>query len=132
LVKDPKATLEQLLSDHEQQARNVMYQLVRDFGRRFMDSHGFEIDFTDEAADMIVKEALEKNTSVRDLCAEKFKDFHFGLNLISQNKGQKKFTIEADTVNQPDKVLSEWVVKSYRDSGLEAPATSPKESEGSP
>jgi ATP-dependent Clp protease ATP-binding subunit ClpX len=121
LVKDPKAALEQLLSEHEKEARNVMYQLVRDFGNRFMDSHGFEIDFTDEAADKIVKEALEKNQSVRDLCAEKFKDFHFGLNLISQNKGQKKFTIEADTVDQPDKVLSEWVVKSYRESGIEAP-----------
>ena len=126
LVKDPKAALEQLLEEHEKQARNVMYQLVRDFGSRFMDSHGFEIEFTDEAADKIVKEALEKNLSVRDLCAEKFKDFHFGLNLISQNQGQKKFTIEADTVNQPDKVLSEWVVKSYRESGIEAPAEAPK------
>lgn len=114
LVKEPKEELEQLLSEHEKQARGVMYQLVRDFGARFMDSHGFEIEFTDEAADKIVQEALEKNLSVRDLCAEKFKDFHFGLNLIAQNQGQKKFVIDENTVGQPDKILSEWVVKSYR------------------
>ena len=101
-----------------------MYQLVRDFGNRFMDSHGFEIEFTDEAADTIVKEALDKNLSVRDLCAEKFKDFHFGLNLISQNKGQKKFTIDETTVDQPDKVLSEWVVQSYRGTNQEPPDVS--------
>lgn len=126
LVAEPKDSLEQLLSEHEKEARHVMYQLVRDFGHRFMDSHGFEIDFTDEAADKIVKEALEKNMSVRDLCAEKFKDFHFGLNLISQNKGQRKFTVEGDTVDQPDKVLSEWVVQSYRNSGQEPPEIEPK------
>lgn len=121
LVEEPKTALDKLLSDHEKQARNVMYQLVRDFGSRFMDSHGFEIEFTDEAADKIVKEALDKNMSVRDLCAEKFKDFHFGLNLISQNKGQKKFTIDETTVDQPDKVLSEWVVHSYRGTNQEPP-----------
>ena len=124
LVEEPKSALDKLLSDHEKQARNVMYQLVRDFGNRFMDSHGFEIEFTDEAADTIVKEALDKNLSVRDLCAEKFKDFHFGLNLISQNKGQKKFTIDETTVDQPDKVLSEWVVQSYRGTNQEPPDVS--------
>ena len=124
LVEEPKSALDKLLSDHEKQARNVMYQLVRDFGNRFMDSHGFEIEFTDEAADKIVKEALDKNLSVRDLCAEKFKDFHFGLNLISQNKGQKKFTIDETTVDQPDKVLSEWVVQSYRGTNQEPPDVS--------
>jgi len=132
LVEGPKEALEQLLSEHEKQARGVMYQLVRDFGARFMDSHGFEIEFTDEAADKIVQEALEKNLSVRDLCAEKFKDFHFGLNLIAQNQGQKKFVIDETTVDQPDKVLSEWVVKSYRGTDQEPPTKTTKESEPGP
>jgi hypothetical protein len=51
----------------------------------------------------------------------RFKDFQFGLKLISKNTGQDVFTIDVDAVNAPDKILSEWVVKSYRS----APASNP-------
>ena len=44
----------------------------------------------------------------------RFKDFHFGLKLIAQNSGQQEFVIDADAVEMPDKVLSDWVVASYR------------------
>ena len=51
---------------------------------------------------------------MRDLCAQRFKDFHFGLKLIAQNSGQTEFILDRDAVEAPDKVLSEWVVASYR------------------
>ena len=73
-----------------------------------------KISFTAAAADLLVNEALEKGQSVRDLCAKRFKDFHFGLKLIAQNSGQSDFTLDANAVQEPDKVLSEWVVASYR------------------
>ncbi|MCX6892706.1 MAG: ATP-dependent protease, partial [Verrucomicrobia bacterium] len=57
---------------------------------------------------------------VRELCAVRFKDFHFGLKLIAQNSGQREFVIDKDAVDAPDKILSEWVVASYRDSGGKA------------
>jgi len=61
-----------------------------------------------------VSEALAKSLQVRDLCATRFKDFHFGLKLIAQNSGQREFVLDTDAVQAPDKVLSEWVVASYR------------------
>ena len=51
---------------------------------------------------------------MRDLCAERFKDYQFGLKLISQNTARQEFQIDTDAVEAPDKVLSEWVVASYR------------------
>jgi hypothetical protein len=51
---------------------------------------------------------------VRDLCAEKFKDFQFGLRLLSQNTAKTEFTIDRAVVDAPEKALSEWVVASYR------------------
>jgi len=57
----------------------------------------------------------EEEKQVRDICAEKFKDFQFGLKLILQNTGQREFVIGPETVDAPDKILSEWVVASYRD-----------------
>ena len=73
-----------------------------------------KLSFTRAAADLLVSEALAKNQSVRELCANRFKDFHFGLKLIEKNSGRKEFVIDADAVQEPDKVLSEWVVASYR------------------
>jgi hypothetical protein len=73
-----------------------------------------KIKFTEAAAEMLVNEALEKKQSVRDLCAKRFKDFHFGLKLIAQNSGQQEFVLDKEVVQMPEKVLSDWVVASYR------------------
>ncbi len=47
----------------------VARQLVDEFARRFQENHGMNIRFTDAAADLLVKEALEKGQPVRELCA---------------------------------------------------------------
>ncbi len=117
LVDRPDADLEKLLAEHESEERAVVRQLVHDFAERFRENHGITIRFTDAAADLLVQMAVEQGTPVRDLCAAKFKDFQFGLKLIAQNTGQKEFAIGRDAVEAPDKVLSDWVVKSYRKEG---------------
>jgi endopeptidase Clp ATP-binding regulatory subunit ClpX len=115
-VDDPTAELKKILADPKQEEKIVARQLVEEFARRFQENHGLKISFTSGAAELLVDEALEKGQSVRDLCAKRFKDFQFGLKLISQNSGQKEFRIDVDAVETPDKVLSDWVVASYRKS----------------
>lgn len=114
LVDHPADALKRLLAEHEQQGRAVLRQLVLEFGERFAKEHGLTLRFTEAAADALVAEALGKQLSVRDLCAAKFKDYQFGLKLIHTNTGQTEFSLDADAVAAPDKVLSEWVVASYR------------------
>src|SRR5438105_2182363 len=114
LVDDPPADLQKILADPRQEERIVARQLVDEFALRFQENHGLKISFTPEAAEMLATEALEKSQSVRDLCSKRFKDFQFGLKLIAQNSGQQEFVIDTDAVELPDKVLSDWVVASYR------------------
>jgi ATP-dependent Clp protease ATP-binding subunit ClpX len=114
LVENPAAELAKILADPKSEERIVARQLVDEFARRFRENHGMAIRFTDAAADLLVKEALAKAQSVRELCATRFKDFHFGLKLIAQNSGQREFVIDQDAVEAPDKALSAWVVASYR------------------
>jgi endopeptidase Clp ATP-binding regulatory subunit ClpX len=114
LVDNPIAELQKILADPRQEERIVARQLVEEFARRFQECHGMMLKFTDAAADMLVNEALDKAQSVRDLCSKRFKDFQFGLKLIAQNSGQKEFVIDTDAVEAPDKILSDWVVASYR------------------
>src|SRR5256885_2754956 len=114
LVENTAAELQKLLAEHEKEEHAVMRQLLDEFARRFHENHGLKICFTDAAADALVSQALEQSKPIRDLCAEKFKDFQFGLKLIAQNTGRKEVAIDADAVETPDKVLSDWVVASYR------------------
>ena len=116
LVDDPAAELKNILADPRQEERVVARQLVEEFAHRFQENHSMKISFTAEAAELLVNEALEQSQSVREVCARRFKDFQFGLKLIAQNSGQREFVLGADVVQAPDRVLSEWVVASYRGS----------------
>jgi len=120
LVDHPAIELAKILADPKNEERIVARQLVDEFAGRFRENHGMTIRFTDAAAELLVKEALEKSQSVRDLCAKRFKDFHFGLKLIAQNSSQREFVIDKDAVEAPDKILSDWVVASYREGGPKA------------
>lgn len=114
LVSDPKTTLATLLAEQAREERATLTSIVHEFGDRFRQSHGLNLRFTEGAAVALVEEAQAVGTPVRDLCAEKFKDYQFGLKLIAQNSGQQDFLLDVEDVKRPDKVISEWVVASYR------------------
>src|SRR3954470_19343841 len=114
LVENPSAALESLLVEHKQHERAVVRGLVFEFADRFKEAHGLKIAFTEAAADALVTMSNDANQHVRDFCAHHFKDFQFGLKLISQNTGQQEFKLDADAIQAPDKTLSQWVVESYR------------------
>jgi len=114
LVDDSKTELAKLLAESAREEHVVMRQLVHEFAVRFRETHGLTIKFDDAAADYLVEQAVAQSMSVRELCAARFKDFQFGLKLIAQNTGQQEFALDRATVETPDKVLSDWVVSSYR------------------
>jgi endopeptidase Clp ATP-binding regulatory subunit ClpX len=114
LVDNPLAALQKLLAEHAVEERAVMRQLVHEFAERFQKEHALRLRFTDAAAERLVALAQESGQHVRQLCAQRFKDFQFGLRLIAQNTGQTEFTVNTEAVENPDKVLSDWVVASYR------------------
>ena len=122
LVDDPAAALRKLLAEHQNEEKLVARQLVRDFASRFKETHGLTLAFTDEAMEILIHRALAASTPVRDFCAQLFKDYQFGLKLIAQNTGQQEFIIDPAAVENPDKVLSDWVVLSYRSEARNANA----------
>lgn len=121
LVSAPAAELQKLLAEHKHEELAIARQLVHEFAQRFSDAHGLKLAFTDAAAHRLVELSTEKGVALRDLCATKFKDYQFGLRLIVQNTGQTEFTLDRDAVEEPDKVLSAWVVASYRKTETAAP-----------
>lgn len=114
LVDDPAAELGRLVAEQAREERSITRDVVHEFARRFSESYGLVIRFTEEAADRLVDLAQAENRPVRELCATRFKDFQFGLRLVAQNTDRKEFVLDRAAVEAPDTVLSEWVVKSYR------------------
>lgn len=114
VLDDPARTIEALLKAGEEEARRSQRMVIEQFAERFGGRHGLALRFEPEAVEAILRVAFEKNIPARDLCEGLFKDYQFGLGLIARNSGQSEFVIPAEAVEAPDRVLSQWVVASYR------------------
>jgi endopeptidase Clp ATP-binding regulatory subunit ClpX len=114
IVDDPAGALQKLLAENAVQEQHILRQVVHEFAGRFQAEHQLSLRFTEAAVERLVALAAEQGVPVRELCATRFKDYQFGLRLIAQNTGRTEFTVDVDGVEFPDRILSEWVVASYR------------------
>src|SRR5437667_12555407 len=84
-----------------------------EFADKFRREHGLEIVFDDSAVRRLVERTQAERMTMGDMCAHLFKDYQFGLSLISKNTGQTKFALDASAIYAPDKFLSDLVVQPY-------------------
>jgi ATP-dependent Clp protease ATP-binding subunit ClpX len=117
LVLNPDAELKRILSDGKYEERLVMAEIAKQFAARFEEKHGLRLQLTTDGIDALVEGAFQAGRNMRDQCALVFKDFEFGLKLISKNSGQTSFTVDRSVVEAPDQAMSRWVVNSYRPAG---------------
>lgn len=119
VIDNPTAEVERLCKEGREAAREESRSAAQRFAAEFGEQHGFDFSFSNEAIEALIRTAVEKNIHVRDLCADLFKDYEFGLGLVRRNSGRTAFEIPAEAVPAPDRVLSQWVVASYRDESNE-------------
>ena len=114
VLQNPSESISSMLKLGEEASRHTQRLVIEQFAERFGGQHGFAIRFDPASIDAILRMAFEKNIPARDLCESLFKDYQFGLGLIARNSGQSEFVIPVEAVEAPDRVLSQWVVASYR------------------
>ncbi|HET6409686.1 MAG TPA: hypothetical protein VFG14_17490, partial [Chthoniobacteraceae bacterium] len=114
LISNPADVLEGLLRVGKAEGRKTQIAVVKEFEERFTSTYGVKITFEEDAVEVIIDQADEAGTGVREFCEKAFKDYQFGLNLIQKNTGQREFLIPKRGVLAPDALLSEWVVASYK------------------
>jgi len=90
-------------------------QEVEAFVREFKDKHGVIVKLQDDAVSLIVEKAGAQARSVLQVARQLFRDYQFGLKLIQKNTGQKNFDLPSAAVTDPDRYLSDMVMKSYQD-----------------
>jgi endopeptidase Clp ATP-binding regulatory subunit ClpX len=112
LIENPEKRLAELLEQGQRALAEELAAVAREYAQRLSSRHSLNVEMTDEALAKLVERAVAENIHMRDLCAEVFKDYEFGLKLAEGTTEPLILTEEA--VANPDRYLSEWLVKRYR------------------
>lgn len=113
VIESPAQELQRIQTDGAYEARLAMAELAREFARRFEEQHQLRLVLSEDAVLQLADDALAAKLPILEHCGVIFKDFEFGLKLVNRNSGQTEFQIDRETVKNPQRVLSDWVVKSY-------------------
>jgi endopeptidase Clp ATP-binding regulatory subunit ClpX len=127
-VENPQKALDAALARFREGGGEIV-QEVETFSEEFFRTHELRLLFEPEAVQALRAEAGAEVGAVAELCRKKFKDFPFGLRLIRANTGQETFTLSPEAVEDPEGLLSRWVLASYAGSGKPAPDQEKKSTE---
>jgi len=112
MVEDPLPTLTMLKEQSAHLQQDVWRADIKRFATGFEKMHGFTLEFKPLAEEALIQAALESTRSMQSLCEEKFNEFEHGLTIIHRNSGQTVFRLGKLAIQDPDKELSKWVVRS--------------------
>ena len=91
----------------------VLRRAAADFITCLGETLGVPLRFSDDALGLLAEMSVARQQPVRELCSALFKDYEFGLRLV-RGTGGEPLVLARDAVENPDKFLSELVVRSYR------------------
>jgi len=112
LTENPDKRLAELMEQGQKAMAEELAAVAREYAQRLSSRHNVKVELTEGALAKLVQRALAENIHMRDLCAEVFKDYEFGLKLAEGT--QEPLLLTEEAVANPDRYLSEWLVKRYR------------------
>ncbi len=115
-IADPTSVLRIILEKSKKLEIEGHRELIKEIERRFLEQNKIVIRFDDQAITELIALAEKSHLPFIDYCEEHLREFPYGLKLISAGREIKEFVIDSDAIRNPQKTLSEWVVKSYKPS----------------
>ena len=112
-ISTPDKVLWDLRKENQESHKDVLKADIMAFGERFQQTSNLSLIFKDDAMNALVDLSLERDKTIRALCEELFKDFEYGLKLISTRTGRTEFEITKEVIANPEKELSQWVTEYY-------------------
>lgn len=112
LIDAPDKRLAELLVQGQQAMAEGLAAVAQEYAQRLGSRHNLKVELTSGALAKLVERAMAANIHMRDLCADVFKDYEFGLKLAEGTS--ESLLLTEDAVANPDRYLSEWLVKRYR------------------
>lgn len=115
-VENPKAHLKKILAENIGLRQNAMLEDLEKFVKDFFSKTNFTLDIIQPTRVKLIERALDSDKSLSTICEEIFRDFNHGLAIVARNSGSSNFEITPEAVENPDKFLSDLVVKSFKNS----------------
>ncbi len=112
-IDNPKERLTKMLLDNADLVRENIVSELKNFATRFAEETGFKLKFAQDAQDALAEKSIEQDKSVSAICYALFKDYKHGLAIVSRNTNKKTWTLTREAIENPDKFLSDLVVKSF-------------------
>jgi endopeptidase Clp ATP-binding regulatory subunit ClpX len=114
VVREPAAALAACLSHAQAVHIDPRSEEVTAFARCFEQEHGQRLVFKGDAVASLITRAQREGKGVAELCQRLFENYPFGLRLVTGSEGGGVFELGANEVADPDRYLSDLVVKSHR------------------
>ncbi len=110
-IRDPHAGVKVLLKEHAAVMQETMKEDVAAFVFRFQQQSGFQLVFEEESIRALIDLSIDCDRTIRGLCEDRFKNFEYGLKLISSRTGEKMFSVSKAMVLDPDQELSRLITE---------------------
>jgi hypothetical protein len=112
MINDPLSTLKELEAQNAHLQQDVWRNDIKRFAANFEQQFDFTIEFKPLAEKALIQEAQSTDATIQSICERKFRYFEQGLSIIHRNSGQTVFKLGKLAIEDPDRELSKWVVRS--------------------
>lgn len=103
----------------EQELQKMLLMFIEDdikkFQKNFLIDHGIFLEFEKDAIEAIKDLAFRNNKSIKQICSDSFRDYHFGIKLMEKDT----FTINKEAVLNPTDYLNNYIRNNYNKAGTE-------------
>jgi ATP-dependent Clp protease ATP-binding subunit ClpX len=118
LIEHPELVLERCRAESNTIVTNLFNAELDEYLLNFKNQYEITLIFDSSAIHALEQRCYSENRSCYELCEQLFRDYPFGLVLVSRSSRQQEFYLGLDAVNDPGAYLSQIVSATYRQSIL--------------
>lgn len=113
-VSNAEEALKKMIAESKHFHTEALKKDIIKFCEQFKTENGIALGFNRQAEKALIEEALSSGRTVYTLCWAKFKDYPYGLKLISDQIQNNSFNITVKMVKAPDQELSNLISAKYK------------------
>ena len=116
MIESPVEKLSELLESPTMYRLRVAEFQLRKFERQFLEQHGIQISFSQQALERLAQRTFETEQPVLEFCNALFEDYQHGLNLLQKVPKLGRLEVDAEGIDDPGTSIDRWIRENYRES----------------